>query len=174
MIIALTGLAGSGKDTAAQLMSDILGGAALVALADGPKELAAEHFNVPVEYFHNRDIKDTILSETGMSPRNMMVSWFDDLFSKHGEDYTLLANKAKIQSIHQVEKYVIITDVRYPIEFEWIKEQHIPLFNIKRKDVESTIDHITEQGSSKGIIIDNDGTIDDLKRELKDILELIL
>ena len=89
MIIALTGLAGSGKDTAAEIIADIIGGAAIVALADLPKEMAAKHFDIPIQYFYDRELKDTPLSSSGQSPREMLVRWWDELFEEHGSDYSL-------------------------------------------------------------------------------------
>ena len=173
MIFALTGLAGVGKDTAAEQIADILGGAAIIALADGPKEMASDHFDLPINYFNDRDLKDTVLEETGSTPREMMVMWFDELFEEYGDDYTLQVNKDKIYDVAAAE-HVIITDIRYPVEFAWVKEDQIPLFNIKREAVQRTINHRTERGSNSGVIVNNNGTIDELRNELVHILELLI
>lgn len=169
MIIALTGLAGSGKDTAAEMVAEILGGAAIVALADLPKEMAARHFKLPIHYFNDRDLKDTPLPATGKSPRAMLVGWWDEQFEEHGDDLTLQLNVRKINEIMHTEKNVVISDIRYPIEFEWLENECITLLNIQRDNVNQTIDHITEAGSQKGYMVDNNGTIEDLKGTLTDM-----
>lgn len=168
MIVALTGLAGSGKDTAAIIIAEIVGGAAIIALADLPKEMAAKHFKLPIHYFNDRDLKDTPLSATGKSPREMLVGWWDELFEEHGSDYSLQMNIKKLNDID--EKNIIITDIRYPIEFDWIENECITLLNIQRADVAKTIDHVTESGTMKGYAVDNNGTIEDLRDTLTDML----
>ena len=165
MIVALTGLAGSGKDTAAVMIKEIFHNSITVALADTPKEMASKHFNLPIEYFYKRDLKDTPLVSTGKSPRDMLVSWFDELFEEHGDDYSLQMNIKKINTLLERYDCVIISDIRYPIEFAWLEENGITLLNIKR-DVEKTIDHQTESDTDKGIIIDNNGTMEELKQTL--------
>jgi hypothetical protein len=168
VIIALTGLAGSGKDTAAEIIADIIGGAAIVALADLPKEMAAKHFDIPIQYFYDRELKDTPLSSSGQSPREMLVRWWDELFEEHGSDYSLQMNIEKLNDI--TEDNVIITDIRYPIEFDWIEQEYITLLNIQRNNVTKTIDHVTESGTLKGYAVDNNGTIEDLRDTLTDML----
>jgi len=171
MIIALTGLAGSGKDTAAEMIAKHLGDATIIALADTPKEMAAEHFGLPIEYFYNRDLKDAPLLE-GKSPREMMVNWFDKLFAKYGENYTLQMNIRKISEMK--EKYVIVSDIRYPSEFKWVESEGIPLINIHREGVDETIDHKTEQATDLGVVVRNDGTIEDLRGKIVNILDLMI
>jgi len=168
MIIALTGLAGSGKDTAAEMIAEILGGAAIIALADLPKEMASEAFGIPLNWFHDRDLKDSpIESYDGKSPRELLVEWWDGLFEEHGPDYSLRMNIKKINDID--EKNIIISDIRYPIEFDWIDNEGITLLNIQRDAVEKTIDHVTESGTMKGYAVDNNGSIEDLKVVLTDM-----
>ncbi len=170
MIIALTGLAMSGKDTTAEIIAEILGGAAIIALADLPKEMAAKHFGIPIAMFYDREHKDIPKAVFGgKSPRELLVSWWDELFEQHGADYSLQMNIKKINEISKLEKCVIISDIRYPIEFDWIENEDITLLNIQR-DVESTIDHVTESGSAKGHLVDNNGTIDDLRNTLTEML----
>lgn len=182
MIIALTGLAGSGKDTAAEIISEILGEAPIIALADLPKDMAARHFNLPKIMFYDRKFKDskmitknsdggydyTYTGHGNITPRKLLVDWWDELFEEQGDDYSLQMNIRKINEILDYEKYVIISDIRYPIEFDWIEQNDITLLNIQR-DVESTIDHVTESGTMKGIMVDNNGTIEELKSTLIDL-----
>jgi len=180
MIIALTGLAGSGKDTAAEMIAEILGGAAIIALADLPKEMAAKHFDMPKSMFYDRKFKDSTMiiphedgyryTYTGhgdITPRELLVSWWDELFEEHGPDYSLRMNIKKINDID--EKNIIISDIRYPIEFDWIDNEGITLLNIQRDAVEKTIDHVTESGTMKGYAVDNNGSIEDLKVVLTDM-----
>ena len=170
MIIALTGLAGSGKDTAAEIIAEIVDGF-VVALADLPKDMASRHFRIPVYYFHDRELKDRIYAAEGRTPRDLLVGWWDRLFFEHGDDYSLRMNIKKIDEILNYEKHVIVSDIRYPIEFDWVKKENILLLNIQRNDVESTIDHHTESGSDKGIIVDNNGTIEDLRNTLIEMFQ---
>ena len=121
---------------------------------------------MPINWFYDRDIKDA----GDPSPRQQLVEWWDELFEEHGDDYSLQMNIKKINEILDYEKYVIISDIRYPVEFDWIEQNDITLLNIQR-DVEATIDHVTESGTTKGIMVDNNGTIEELKSTIIDLFK---
>jgi|APSaa5957512535_1039671.scaffolds.fasta_scaffold02413_22 thymidylate kinase len=169
-IIALTGLAESGKDTVADMMVDELENAIVVALADTPKQMAAKHFNIPINYFYDRDLKDTSYNN-GPSPRHLLVTWFDELFNEHGPSYSLEMNIKRIQSMDK--DWVIISDIRYPIEFDWVSTENIPLFNIHRNNIQKTIDHHTETSSNDGVVINNNGSLENLRNNVKTAVQNI-
>ena len=74
-----------------------------------------------------------------------------------------------MNDILRTEKNLVISDVRYPIEFDWVDNECITLLNIQRDNITKTIDHVTEAGTLKGFPVDNNGTIDDLKVTLTDM-----
>jgi hypothetical protein len=170
MIVAFTGAAGSGKDTAASMLSEFLPGTTtIMGMADLPKIMASNHFNVDVNIFSDRNVKDVKIPEFNLSPRELLVQWWDGLFELHGYDYSLCMNISKIQKI--TTDNVIITDIRYPIEFDWVKSDNIPLINIKRNVDKVLGNHVTEQQCSIGHIVNNNSTLSNLRLNMKEFIK---
>ena len=67
----LVGYAGSGKDYIAARMQ----GYTRVAFADILKDTVALKYNIPLEYFHERELKDTYYSAIGMTPRCLLINY---------------------------------------------------------------------------------------------------
>jgi hypothetical protein len=171
MKIAITGLAGSGKDTAAEMLQRILGNAKLFALADLPKQITSDELGIPLINFTDRELKDSPYMDMPnfdgkYTPRQILLGHWDDLFEENGDDYSLMLNIDAMDNIEDGYAYVIISDIRFPIELNWVKQENILLFNIKR-DVDDVVDsHISEMENDEGITIFNDGSLEDLYNKL--------
>ena len=100
------------------------------------------------------------------TPREILLHHWDGLFEEHGDDYSLMLNIDAMDNIEDGYAYVIISDIRFPIELNWVKQENILLFNIKR-DVDDVVDsHISEMENDEGITIFNDGSLEDLYNKL--------
>ena len=70
-LVGLSGLAGSGKDTAADYLWERYAFAKL-AFADPLRAAASDMFGVQLEVFHDRTKKDKVIDYWGMTPRQML------------------------------------------------------------------------------------------------------
>lgn len=169
LLIGITGRAGAGKDTFADHLCLNYGFEAM-AFADPLKGAASIMFDVPVHYFYDRDLKEEIIPEWGMSPRHMAQRLGTEAVrNTFGPDFWI---KRWLQGYRAmpISLDVVVTDVRFNNEAQAIRDLGGVIVQIKRPG-ESELDtsamaHASETGigyfSSHDKIIVNDGTIADL------------
>jgi hypothetical protein len=152
-IVGIHGKKGSGKDTFANFLQTAGQRVRLMAFADRMKAICSVVYGVPIRYFYNEDTKEMPLEPWGLSPRNMMTMMNDQLKSFHGEDYFVRVIKqdlAKIMELpdHQRPDTIVITDVRFAVEAEWMKEIDAPIVAVRRPsaDVQEGMVHESEKG----------------------------
>lgn len=173
ILIGITGRAGSGKDTVAEHLREAYGFEPM-AFADPLKEAASAMFNVPLWYFHDRDLKEVILPEWEMSPRHMAQRLGTEAVrGTFGQDFWI---KRWIQEYHTIPTGIdiVVTDVRFNNEAQAIRDMGGLVLHISRPG-EVALDssaavHASEAGvsyfSSRDKTIINDGTIGDLYRKV--------
>lgn len=151
--IGFTGLAGAGKNAAAELLMEF--GWEHMAFADPIKEIAQFQF----AWNQDKDAKGRrLLQELGSAGRNYKVNFWVD--------------KARSR-LMQVPR-VVWTDVRFQNEVDFIKEERKGLIiRIERVGLK-TGSHESELGQSslKGVdyTVQNDGTIQELQTKIINIL----
>lgn len=76
LVIAMVGLKGAGKDTAARIIRDCAEREGLstahIAFADALREVARVAFGLADQQMTDRDLKEQVLAEWGMSPRRIL------------------------------------------------------------------------------------------------------
>jgi len=72
VVILLSGWSGSGKDAAANLLVDEMNFIRL-ALADMLKLVVSQSTGIPLNYFHDRDLKDTVAPGYHVTPRQLLL-----------------------------------------------------------------------------------------------------
>lgn len=162
-IIALTGPKGSGKDEAgAALMK---AGYRPMAFAEPIKEAIETMFSLDPRIWHDRDLKEKTLDETGIlpgldvSPRLMAqtlgTEWGRELIDP---DIWVKAVEARIQYEANevgVNKFVI-TDLRFDNEIEWVQSMGGRVVEVIRPEHNWSTDHASEAGPDPELI---DGAI---------------
>jgi hypothetical protein len=157
-IIGITGKAGSGKDTFARYMQTRLA----VLLGDGSfppiesfaypiKAGVSTMFSIPMESLEARSEKEEIKvfgDNTKASPRVLMqtlgTEWGRNVVS---EDIWIDLLRSRIETCYlSAPTAVIITDVRFKNEAEWIKDQGGTLIEIARKGLKGSGIHSSEDG----------------------------
>lgn len=168
LLIGLTGYAGSGKDTVRSILEhkhDLDG----LAFADPIRDMLTALFEscgVKTDWMTERHLKEEPIPEIGASYRQMAQQLGTEWGRNIHPDFWLKIAAAKIAMYQHYETPgVVISDVRFPNEAEWIKAQGGHIWRILRPGVEPVRAH-----ASEALIADlpwdytilNNRTIDDL------------
>jgi hypothetical protein len=180
--VAISGKAKSGKNTVATLLSNELcptGGSKIIALADPMKRI--------MEIMYPGSSKDCLYGPSELRSEIIPGNYIDD----NGEKLTYrkaLIDLGKFGRLYNDNMWLdcivedfnksdgvdlyIIPDVRFRVEFDYLKRQGFYMIRIYREDY-SKIDDVseTEQDTIKNVefdhIIDNDDSIKELEEDIK-------
>lgn len=175
ILIGITGRAGSGKDTVAGYLQHRYGFEPM-AFADPLKEAAAILFNLPVYYFHDRELKEQVIEDWGMSPRRMaQVFGTEAVRANFGADFWIKRWLQEYRS-RVVSTNVVLTDVRFNNEAQAVRDLGGTIVHIERPgftclDLAASA-HVSEAGAVRrpvDKVVLNDGSIDDLFAKVDDL-----
>lgn len=187
MIIGITGRKGSGKDTIADHLISKYGFEKL-SFAKPLKDMCKLVFNFTEEQV-NGDLKEVIDPQWNQTPRVILQYVGTDLFRNQmnkildniGDNFWV--QNLKLRCLQKIKENkdckLVITDVRFPNEFELIKELNgqmirvLRVFSLKEEDFTETSDsHISETSLDDAVCdynIINDSSLDSLYRKIDDI-----
>ena len=111
MIILLVGKPSSGKDTFAQYLVDKYGFIRL-SFADKLKEEVSTNLNIPLNYFYDRDLKDTFIDTLGCIPCSLLIQYAN---KKRSVDPEYFIKKININN----NKNYVISDCRFKNELHY-------------------------------------------------------
>ena len=195
-LIGLTGHAGAGKDTAADLIGEVIGDTYTMAFAATLRFQVAWHFQASGELFTDRARKDTDTEAlaldrcdveafrvfaacprfvAGASPRAVMQKW-GDFRRACDPDYFLKNIRETVQwyqrSARRQPDAIVITDVRFANEAELVKSHGGEVWRITRPGVGPVNGHASERTDllQADVELANDGSIDALRRKIADLL----
>lgn len=179
MIIGLTGKAGSGKDLCSELIKKRLGNDSVESLAFAKpiKDAAKILFNFTDEQLYDQIKKEEIDQRWGKSPRQILQWLGTDVLREHiDQDFFIKCVKQKIENSDK--NFIVVTDVRFPNEAEFIKSIGGKVVKIVRPDAITTEHngHITEQGIPESLVdntIINDGTIEEYNDAIMELLRFL-
>lgn len=168
LLIGLTGLAGSGKDTVRSLLEqdhDFDG----IAFADPIRDMLGVLFDsmeIPRDWMIERDLKEQDIPSLGVSYRKMAQALGTEWGRALNSNLWLDIAAEKIRVCQQYgNPGVVISDVRFVNEAQWIKSKGGVIWKILRPGIEPVRAHISEQLAAElpyDYVIDNRGTIDEL------------
>lgn len=168
MIIGIAGFAGSGKDTLAKAIC-LNHGFASFAFADKLKEIIADLYDLPIEYFHDRVLKNKPHANlNGKSPRKAAQLIGTQGFRDMIDPMTWINYvMRRARETMATGKSVVITDVRFPEELQTIRSfQGSLLIGLEREGSESYAHeseaYIPEIIRQCDVVISNNGSIQDL------------
>jgi hypothetical protein len=175
MLIGLCGPAGAGKNTVAEFITDSDGCTLLqMAFADPLYECISTITGIPVAKLKDRDAKETTIPWLGKSPRQLLqtlgTEWGRGTI--HPEIWIRITmERAKPELA--VGRGVVITDVRFDNEAQAVIDAGGEVWRVTRPGwrclAEEAAAHQSEAGVSDHLIariIDNSGSLDDLRGEL--------
>jgi hypothetical protein len=191
-LIGLSGAARSGKDTVGNYLINEYE-FKRYAFADPLKRAASEMFGIPLKDFVDDDKKEVVNEFWGYSPRQIAqllgTEGGRELFRE--DIWVKRAEKAWLDHQDYIANFsgggwvdpagtdgMVITDVRFPNEAEWIKETGGLLLHIERPGADGKVgqsNHASEAGypdELKDHIIINDGTLEDLYGLVRKIIEM--
>ncbi|ARM83971.1 deoxynucleotide monophosphate kinase family protein [Marinobacter salarius] len=170
-LIGVTGKARSGKDTVAKALIERFG-LVKYSFADPMKEGVKVMFGLSEDHV-NGDLKEQVIPSIGVSPRRILqtlgTEWGRDII--RNDLWVVLAQK-KWEAVKQAtdETFhggMIVPDVRFEDEAEFIRSNGGTLIHIERDAAQEIEGHISEAGVKwqKGDArVKNNGTLTDLKR----------
>jgi ABC-type oligopeptide transport system ATPase subunit len=193
-LIGLSGRIGSGKDTVGAIIQELtrpeiegyvtfingewkpaLGGSdwRIRKYAYKLKQIASILIGIPIEKFEDHEFKKSELGpEWGMTVRSFLQKLGTEAVRNGLHDHAWI--NALFADFTEDSKW-IITDVRYPNEYEAIKQRGGIMIRVNRGE-QSKDAHISETALDEfkfDYVIDNNGNLDDLKGKVKDVLESI-
>ena len=163
-MIGLVGKKGSGKDTMADfLVSDY--GYRKLAMADPLKKACKILFDFSDAQLSDHQEKERVDERWGISPRQAFQTMGTDLIRKHiFDDFWL--RRADMEVGHYLEENMVVSDIRFPNEAQWVKNHggiliriHSPCLIVPEEDTHSSevlmediiVDHELLNDKSSGI-----------------------
>lgn len=181
-LIGITGLAGSGKDTAGRLIRDLLvcegapNGAFVTALADPIREMLAA-LGVPRRYMTDRTLKELPVPGFGLLSYREMAQTLGTEWGR-ALDGNLWLKVAELHARQLVTEAggtptLIYTDIRFPNEANWIRRHGGRLMRIARAAIDPVRAHASEW-HIKDLPVDaevlNDGSLEQLRARVRERL----
>lgn len=176
LLIGLHGLARTGKDTAAAYLAAHY---ALLsyAFADPLKAAIVQLFDLSTAHIEG-DLKEQRLPVIGKSPRQLMqllgTEWGRNMV--HDKLWLLLAQQNIANQLEcDQSRYsgVVIRDVRFENEAQWIRSQGGYVVHILRPDAQQVATHSSESRlrvHDQDAVIYNERSIDELHSELRSLM----
>lgn len=179
MIFGLTGRAGSGKDSVAEILRRLYDGVVPMKFAQPLYEMVSAMTGMPVEYLQDRNLKEATIPGLGKSPRELLQSIGTEWGRKFiGDDVWIRSLEARSLLLREQGYSIVVTDVRFDNEAEWIRHHGGVVWNVVRPHhdtgcVGAAAHHASECGVDPRLIervVVNDGTLLDLEREVEKAL----
>lgn len=119
-VIGIAGAAGSGKNTVADMIPDSI----TIQFADPIYAMVASMTGVPESVLRDRDYKDRTLPALGCTPRRLLqtigTDWGRRMISP---DVWVMLAARRVEQLHADGwATVVLADVRFPNEAEWIRQ----------------------------------------------------
>lgn len=184
MIIGINGKIGSGKNTVADMLIELCQLNSLTlnqyAFATRLKKMVALLADVPYELTLTQEGKNTFIDSFNMTIGEMLQEYGTDVMTTHKPDIWVNCVAAEIKK--STVQYNIITDLRFPIEANYItKNKGItikivrPVNNI-RNNSRRNLEHISETALDDykfDYVIYNDGTLEELYKKVVELFVMI-
>lgn len=170
--VGLIGKARVGKDTVAEHLVEQYG-LMQYAFADPLKDMLEAVFG---DKFRGGD-REQVIDWLGKSPRQLMqtlgTEWGRDCV--HPDLWVLFAEQEWLKVQARKAPGLVISDVRFKNEAEWIHQAGGLLIEISRPGAEEISAHVSEAGFAQFShlpreLINNDGSLDDLFEQVDDLV----
>jgi hypothetical protein len=169
IIIGLCGYAGSGKDTVRFMLEEV--GFNGIAFADSIRAMLRELLvsnRISDTYINSREFKEAVIPELGVSYRQLAQTLGTEWGRSVHPDFWIKLVANYIHDVAEIEPtpHFCISDVRFPNEAQWIKDHGGVIWRIERPAAVPVRAHVSESEIyhfTPDLVIDNSGSIDDLR-----------
>lgn len=192
-IIAITGKAGSGKDTIASYLHERYYKCWIESFAKPLKEACAAAFGIPIENFQDTELKEQTDEFWKVSPRKIAQFVGTEMFRDQmkwlvpgmtdGEFWitrmhALLTGQIDTTdgATYDQEDTIIIPDMRFQNEYRYVSDNGGLIIHLTREGADGTVG-IPGHSSESGIIFDdtvyhitNNGSKEDLYAQVEEVL----
>lgn len=172
-LIGIAGKARSGKDTVANFAVAAIGGYRYSFAEPIRAMLAPLGVNMNDPYWQAR--KEDIIPALGVSPRRMMqtlgTEWGRQLINP--DLWLIMAHQRLLQS----GPGMIVSDVRFNNEADWVRRQGGLIIHVFRPDAETVEPHSSEQGVAlhdSDVRLFNSGTLEELQSCVRELLDVYI
>lgn len=174
-IIAFTGPAGSGKDTAANAILNAYPDSEQLSFAYTLKKTCQVLFNLSESQLNDTIEKELVDPRYNKSPRELF-QWMgtDIIRNTFGNDFFVNIMRDKINKSNK--SIIVINDVRFDNEAELIKSMFGKIVKIERKEQKKVTSHSSENGINYkyiDVIIPNNLSIENLENGVINILDIL-
>lgn len=181
LILGLCGLAGTGKDTAADYLC-AAHGFERYAFAEPMRDMLEALFmpaGLDHAYIHERALKELPVPRLGLSYRHLAQTLGTEWARKHlGESIWLRIAELRLGLPDApVHDRIVITDVRLPIEAEWVNSYRGAVVTLERPTAAPVRPHVTEQQADQikpWCLVDNTSDLHWLHWQLDAIVERLV
>ena len=192
-IIGLTGAAGAGKDSTADIIQELVPGTARFAFATALRAEIAEAWGidqrlledqarkaVPHDQLALRFCSDAgfpqyaweLSSLPAVTPRGIMQRWGDYRRFSDPDYFVLPALRARLLAVEEQRPMLLVTDVRYPNEAAWLRNVGGELWRVVRPGVigRGHESEVALDDAPADHVITNDRGFEHLRRIVVDLL----
>lgn len=187
MLIGLSGRIGSGKDTAAEMLLDLMPEKHfhIKGFSYKLKQVAEMFTGIPAATMSKQEVKNTFLPEWGMTLRQLLQKLGTDAVRDNlHQDAWVLALFADYNYIPPMHTGAIkhpnwiITDVRFPNEAQAIRERGGIILRMQRRSGWNKADLLHPSETALDLYhfdhyIDNNGTLENLREEIQHLITKI-
>lgn len=179
ILIGLSGLAGCGKDTVRNILQANHSFAG-IAFADPIRDMLSTLLTKvdvdPHYWMTDRSLKEQPVPGIGVSYREMAQRLGTEWGREMEPRIWINIADSRMRRLHNGGRDVVISDVRFPNEAEWIKACGGHIWKVLRPSVEPVRQHISEANYHRipyDYVIDNSRTTLDLEHAVRKALESI-
>jgi hypothetical protein len=191
-LIGIYGHARSGKDTVGKYLHEKHDNTYKLAFADALKQAAAKMFGIPEDSFYDEDTKEVVDEFWGVSPRQIAQFFGTELVRQNidrlipgiGENFWIsrmihCLTGAGESPFYDEDDVVIITDVRFQNEYDWIISQGGIIIHLTKPGADGIVGipgHASEAGIQSTDLdntyeIVNNGTLEELYEEVDRVVK---
>lgn len=170
-IVGMAGKAGSGKDTAAEYISEALRArsrkTASFAFAD-PIRTMLLALGVPIAAMVERKKKELPMPEFGGASYRQMAQTLGTEWGRGCMGNSFWVSRMASRVEHEQQRapldFILITDVRFPNEADWIRSQGGVVVQVERPSAKPVRDHVSEVVALKSDhLLSNDADLQNLR-----------
>lgn len=175
-LIGISGLAHTGKDTLANFLKEKRKEIVIESFATPIKEIMINYFGFTREQVYDQRLKEIEDKFWNITPRKLMQLIGTEMFRKNFR-YDVWVKVFEKKILNNPNNFFVVADIRFNNEAEMvIRNNGIVIKILRNSDNVVNMSHESEKGIDENLVhifLDNNGDLNDLKKNANIILNLI-